>query len=881
MTKTTKRNVFQLSAIAAAMALSATGSFAAGLGKITVLSALGQPLHAEIDVSAAREELVSMSARLASPEAFKQVGIEYAPGVSGIRFLVDKRKDGQTFLRVTSDRAINEPFLDVLVELTWSSGRMVREYTLLLDPPEAISKAVPAPVATPEAAKQAAAGAAPATTAAPAAAQAAPAAPAAPAAKPVAKPAAAAVPAPSAAKDGEDAGTRLVKSGDTLSKIATATKPEGVSLDQMLVALFRGNPEAFEGGNMNRLRAGKILNVPGADAASAVASVEARQIIVAQARDFNAYRGKLAASVAATPAKQDSAKQQDQGKIAPKVADKAATPEPAKDKLEVSRTELAKDNKAIQGRITALEEDLVARDRALKEANSRVGELERNLSDLKKLAEMKSQSAAQLQQQAQAAKPAAADVKPPPPEPVVVKPVEPLPAPVEPPKAAEVPVPPPPVAEPPKPAEPAVAAEAPKPDVAPPAPPPVQEESSFIDENPALIYGGGGLLAVVLGYLGFSAWRRKSASGDRGTSTASRLSEGDLMANSVFGTTGGQAVDTSASIQTDFSQASLSAIDTDEGVDPVAEADVYMAYGRDAQAEEILVDALKTDPTRLAIYLKLLEIHSGHKNIQQFGKVASDLHAQTGGTGPEWDKAVIMGRAIDPSNLLYAGAALQTEQEPEPLMPEAAPAPLAVESPIAFEKMDDTVALPGQLAQLAAAAEPIVAPANLGFDLDLGAEPVTGFTALDSNLDLGTPAKGPVHVEPLDIDLSLPEIQPAVAPSAFAAESGSGGLDFEFDLDAPPASSSVAAPSASAIDFSGINLDLVTASPAFEEVKEMPEVASAGVDDSDVATKLELAQAYEEMGDREGARELLQEVAQEGSSQQQELARTRLAALDA
>jgi pilus assembly protein FimV len=76
------------------MALSATGSFAAGLGKITVLSALGQPLHAEIDVSAAREELVSMSARLASPEAFKQVGIEYAPGVSGIRFLVDKRKDG-------------------------------------------------------------------------------------------------------------------------------------------------------------------------------------------------------------------------------------------------------------------------------------------------------------------------------------------------------------------------------------------------------------------------------------------------------------------------------------------------------------------------------------------------------------------------------------------------------------------------------------------------------------------------------------------------------------------------------------------------------------------------------------------------------------------
>jgi pilus assembly protein FimV len=877
-----KRNGFQLSVLAAALCLSATGALAAGLGKITVLSPLGQPLRAEIDVNASPDELVSMNARLASPEAFKQVGIEYVQSVSGVRFALDKRRDGQPFLRMTSDRPINDAFLDVLVELTWSAGRMVREYTVLLDPPESLSPAAPAPVTAPKASKPAAVApsvAAPAREATPSPA---------PAPAPSTTPPPAPAPAPVAqAAAGPDSGTatRLVKSGDTLSRIASATKPEGVSLDQMLVALLQGNQGAFDGGNMNRLRAGRILNIPSAEAVAAVTPSEARQVISAQARDFSAYRNRLAASVAAAPPVKDVAKQQDQGKILPKVADKAAAPESGKDKLEVSRTETAKDAKAVQGRITALEEDLVARDRALKEAQGRVNELERNLSDLKKLAELKNRPAAELQKQAETAKPAAEvkapevkapEVKPTAPEPVTVKPLE--PAPVEAPKVVEAPKPvAPPAVEPPKVAEPTPVIEEPR-----------VAEPSFADDNPALVYGGGGLVALLLGYLGISAMRRKR--GDNGPPTVSRLSEGDLMANSVFGTTGGQSVDTSASIQTDFSQASLSALDADEGVDPVAEADVYMAYGRDAQAEEILLDALKSDPSRLAIYLKLLEIYSGNKNVPQFGKIATDLHGQTGGGGPEWEKAAAMGRAIDPANPLYSDASTITPTEPEPMIPstdgEPEIAPLAASLP-----MDDTVTLPGQLAQLAAAAEQSAAkPANLGFDLDLGVPPIAAkelseFTGLDLNLD--THSASPEHSpagRALDIDLSMPDLPatPSPASSSPVAGSAPSGLDFEFDLDAPQALAASAVAAAPAMDFSGINLDLVTAAPAAEEVASIPPVITPDDgDNADVTTKIELAQAYEEMGDREGARELLQEVLQEGSARQQEAARARLVALDA
>jgi pilus assembly protein FimV len=906
--KSTKRNVFHASVMAAALSLSSVGALAAGLGKFTVLSQLGQPLRAELDIAASREELASMVARLAPNDAFKQVGIEYAPILAGMKFTLDKRPDGRPFVRISTDRPVNDPFLDMLVELTWASGRVVREYTVLLDPPAEVQKPAPAPVAVPE--SRAPVAVAPKT----------PETPAAPAASVASRTIVPSAPAASPAAAGD--GGRLVKAGDTLAKIARENKGEGVSLDQMLVALFRSNPAAFDGGNMNRLKTGRILSIPDAVAAAEVPAAEARQIIVSQSADFNAYRQRLAATVAAAPAAKEAAPRQEAaGKITPKVEERPPAAPAGKDKLEVSRTEAAKGaqaDKALQGRITALEEDLVARERSLKEANSRIADLERNIADLKKLAEMKSQAGAQLQQQAQAAKPVPAEKAA---EPVAAA----KPAPVEPPKPAEPAKPPveavPPVAEkPPVPVatetKPAEQPAAPKKPVAPPPPP--APEPDFLEENGALVYGGGGVLALLLGYLGFSAWRRKQQA--TGGPTTSRISEGDLTANSVFGTTGGQAVDTGASIQTDFSQSSLGAIDADEGVDPVAEADVYMAYGRDAQAEEILIDALKNDPARHAIHLKLLEIYAGRKSLKQFEELATDLHGQTGGNGSDWEKAAALGRSIDPENTLYGGkpdSSAVDRLSPLPdlaattviIPPAEPPMPAAVEQvmePVA-EKLRDTVTLPGQLAQMASEAEvPPVAPA-LDFDLDLGAPevvaeaPAADTTALDFDLDLGVAAPEPAVKSPpplrpdemTHLNLDLPtgvadmvavdrdepthinvDFSVGESGTATPAAAEATGLDFEFDLGAE----APAAPAAAAempLDLAAVDLEL----PEGEAAIASP--ASGDEDNPDVTTKLELAQAYEEMGDKEGARELLQEVLNEGSPQQQEAARGKLASLDA
>ena len=867
----TKLNGFRLSALAGVLCLSMTGVYAAGLGKITVLSPLGQPLRAEIDVNASQEELASMNARLASPEAFRQVGIDYAPGIAGIRFSLDKRKDGQSFLRMTTERPVSEPFLDVLVEMTWSSGRMVREYTVLLDPPEALTSSVPAPVAAPKSEKPKSTSVAVAPRVEKSAVEPTPG-----PAQSSAAPAKAVEPAPKSRPEstGGNGDEHLIKRGDTLAKIAVSNKPEGVSLDQMLVALYKGNPEAFEGGNMNRLRAGKILTIPDAQSAAAVSNSEARQLVMAQAKDFNAYRGKLAANVAAAPAKNDTLKQADQGKIAPRVVEKPASGEPPTDKLEVSRTQASKDQKALQGRITALEEDLVARDRALKEANSRVADLERNIADLKKLAELKNEAGAKLQAQAEAAK-AVPETKPvavPPPPAPVEKPAE-----VKEPAAttpAQTPVPEDKPAEAAKPSETAAAPadgekagvkpEATK-TVEPPAPVPVNEPS-FIDDNPLLVYGGAGVLVALLGYLGFAAKKRRNGqSGD--VPTSSQLSEGDLMANSVFGSTGGQSVDTSASIQTDFSQASLSAIDADEGVDPVAEADVYMAYGRDAQAEEILLEALKTDPSRLAISLKLLEIYSGQKNLGKFEGIAQGLKNQTGGMGGDWDKACAMGRALDPANPLYSGEGASPEPElAMPEIPEPKPEPVSIEQPIV-----------NPMADLASA------PSNLDFDLELGTDLDTPSATEPASEPTAAPA--PLADTAPTIDISLPEVEPSqsleASPAVVEEPDNLGGLDFEFDLDTPaPAPAPSVPQSAASVDFSGINLDLVTSDAPHDDIATVDTLDADG-DNPDVTTKIELAQAYEEMGDREGARELLEEVLQEGSAAQKEIARSKIAALDA
>lgn len=897
--------------MALALAVLPLTADAAGLGRLTVASALGQPLRAEIDLTASREEMSSLSARLASSDAFKNAGIEYAPALASVRFALEKRQNGQAFLVVTSDRPFNEPFVDMLVEVTWAAGRLVREYTFLLDPPDVFNKpaGVP-PVAVPEVKKEAAPSrAAPVPEAgAPVTEQKAPESPR------IAAPAGARTPAKSAAEvpagKPAEGGTHLVKKGDTLAKIAGELKPAGVNLDQMLVALFRSNKDVFDGGNMNRLRAGKILTIPDKDAAPAVMPDEARRIVVAQAVDFNDYRKKLAALALAEPAKAEAPTQAAAGKITPRVEEKTPPVLAGKDKLEVSRTETGKGGK-LGARIAATEEDLIARDKALNEANLRIAQLEKNLADLKKLAEMKSAAGAKLQESAAPAKPA--------------EPAQPVEAP-KPPESAP----------PPAPAE-----------TKPLLPPPPAPAPGFVEENAELFFGGGAIIAILLGYLGYNAWRRK-----RKAAEASRDSNSDaeFSSNSVFGSASGQSIDTGAALPTDFSQDSAAGMAGDEGVDPVAEADVYMAYGRDTQAEEILLEALKTDPTRRAIHLKLLEIYAVRKSVQPFATIARDLHGLTGGAGPDWEKAATLGRSIDPGNALYGGVDAPSEPDMAATMilhvADIAP-PGTTADQAEAPPSEETVVIDVAPAEEMAAPEPAEEThGSLDFDLDLGTDteaaaapaaeqpPATDeVLSLDFDLDLGAepaaeapseaaaePAAGPeAESAGLDFDLGMPAAEaeaPAAETPVAAPPSGAeevAALDFDFDLGEAPveAPAETKAPEPP-LDLSAISLELdetpaqveppaaaAEAMPALElpavaveamPALELPAIAEEAApaepsptavieDDPEVATKLELAQAYEEMGDKEGARELLNEVLNEGSPAQQETARAKLAQL--
>ena len=186
-------------------------------------------------------------------------------------------------------------------------------------------------------------------------------------------------------------------------------------------------------------------------------------------------------------------------------------------------------------------------------------------------------------------------------------------------------------------------------------PAPRLPESSFIGE---LIerYADCGRSALAAARYRRPAWRGLIAARRRKTTKFedSIISGTDIKTNTVFGSTGGGVVNTGDnSLASDFSREGLGSIDTDE-VDPIAEAEVYLAYGRDAQAEEILKEALKKDPQRQEIYLKLLEIHAQHNKPSAFETVASELYSVSGGQGEVWQKAMALGRQLDPNNPLFA-----------------------------------------------------------------------------------------------------------------------------------------------------------------------------------------------------------------------------------
>jgi pilus assembly protein FimV len=808
---------------------------AAGLGGIQVFSALGQPLRAEIELHATPDELDGMSASVPSPEAFSRANLEYSPLMGDLEMNIERRGN-RSVIRLSSSRVVNEPFIDVLVQLRWSAGSLLREYTFLLDPAD--TQPARAAVSSPaRAAAAARPGTAPATA---------------------------------------TAGQHVVRRGETLHRIAQEYLPPGVALDQMLIGLLRENPDAFAGGNINRLRAGATLKIPDHATVTAVSADEARRSVLAQAAEFDAYRNRVAAAVTSrAPASAPQASRESAGRIEPRVEEVVRDAAPA-DQLQVSRAP-AQPSAATGGpeqsnsSEVVAEDDVVSLRREMAEMRARLVELEQAVADKQSIIDIRDSVIASMQGQQPSSEAPAAVTQPA--EDAAVKPVPPAEKPVR---------------------------------RAPPPPP----EPGLL-ENP-LVLAAGALLAGLLALLGIRIARRRRT--EQNFDSLAPMADEPQEPLSVVSQPGGESVDTDSNtsvMDTDFSQTGLSAIDADEGVDPVAEADVYLAYGRDAQAEEILLDALKVDASRHAIYLKLLEVYVQRGDRRQFEVIATDLYSRTGGEGGDWQKAAAMGRKLDPENPLYgdsgaitsssaitgavvvaaAGSVAARELEDTQLgldqseleLPELDDAPPLQADGIALASLepegldfDLDVDLPAPASD-AAESETIDHDENLlSFDLDLGEppsaqEPTPVAQKGEGDATSMTAAQVPAVEEETVMDLERTEFDPNL-------------LDFDLDLS-PPAPAE--ADAAEALDLASIDLELAPEAPPAVPEQSAPvtadEAEAAAVprfDAQDVQremeTKLELARAYDEMGDREGARELLEEVVKDGSAEQREEAERML-----
>jgi pilus assembly protein FimV len=806
---------FALSGLAIATAcLWGLNAQALGLGQLRVQSALGEPLRAEIDVtSLSPDEAGTLTLRVASPDAYRAAGVDYNPVLPGTQVQLMKRPDGRSYLRVTSDRAVVEPFVDVILEMNWSSGRLVREYTLLLDPPSIPRNvaAAPAPSVAPTfsaAPTPRVAQASPPPSVAAVAPQ-----PVAPPERrvaprpetPAAAPKAAAAAAPAAADQYQ------VRPGDSLSRIARTLQPQSVSLDQMLVALFRGNPDAFVGNNMNRLKAGQVLDVPSPETVKQVSAPEAREVIRAQSADFAAYRQQLASGV--TTQKTDEPARQAKGSVQASVQDSKQATSPAPDKLTLS-----------QGAVKAsAPEAAVSKETEKKDTATRVAELSRNVAELKRL---QGETAASAPIVAPAAPASAA-------APVVVPPVAAA-------SAAEVAA---------APAAAAIAASAPAvvaaaPAVQPPppkaAPPAPAAEPGLLDslsDNPMVLPGAGLLVALIAGF-GAYRLRGRMRKSERETS----FLESRLQPDSFFGASGGQRIDThdapsSASSSASSMSYSLSQLDAIGDVDPVAEADVYLAYGRDLQAEEILKEAMRANPDRLAVRSKLLEVYAKRRDTKGFELLAGQLFALTGADSEDWHKAQELGRQIDADNPLYA--------------PGGQPDMLVREGGRLVEPLDATT-MP-QSAQQKPPVGPITepgsldAPSNLDLELDLDLAANTSSDSAPGALEVTRPfTTGAAMADDAAFSIDLPGLDPAKPAAGKAAVADA--LDFDLGEltldDDKAAASSRTAPL-------GVDDDFAASLPSFE---------LSDVDSDPLARKLELAEEFRQIGDMEGARDLLEEV---------------------
>jgi pilus assembly protein FimV len=743
--------MFRKSAVAAALLLVsvAPNCFALGLGEIDMQSALNQPMRAVIDLtSAAGTDLAQVKVSIASAEAHRRAGLTRSRLLGNFRFKVEKDSRGQAVILVSSTDTIHEPFLEFMLELTWPNGRLMRQYTVLVDPPLTMpaAPAIPAaPVSSPPRATPVVSEPARRSTAS--------------------RPVTTSARAPATSSPGSYSASSYgpVKRSETLWTIARQVRPDSsVSMEQMMLALQRANPGAFQNNNINNLKAGATLTIPSREE---IVSISAREARDEANRQYQTWRTGTASTedVAAEEVAEETT-------VAEAAPAGAAEEEPVPAVMSESRLQLtAPEDDTIQAAATAgdpltddtesgsgnIEQQLAlatesaeANRAQSEELQSRVTELEEQLQTMKRLLELKNDQLASMQNQ-QAA------------------------------EAME--------ATPPQAATDAVA---------------VTEDAGtsaeVAGEKDTLVAGGivnklmdnpilaglGVLVAMLLGGFLWASTRRKDNQGifDDEMTLEKRLAAEDTSRESKPQ----PAVAVSQGYDEEPAQTSLH--HTDEG-DPLTEADVYLAYGRIQQAEDVLQAALEKTPDDEAMRLKLLEVYHAGGNITAFDREASDFRDTVTEDDAAWLRVASMGYELSPENELYKAAASNAS--------------------------------------------------NLDFDMDL--------TGMDDLADQDEEEKPVVAADDLGLDMETRESSAEESPE-----------DIEYNLD-----------------------DLDTTEITYDETEDDTEEESEGLLDAsdEVSTKLDLARAYLDMGDPEGARSILDEVLEEGNDAQKDEAGKLIAEL--
>ncbi|VVN26365.1 MULTISPECIES: FimV/HubP family polar landmark protein [Pseudomonas] len=857
-------------AIAAASALSSGMAHALGLGELTLKSTLNQPLVAEIELLDVKDlTAAEVVPSLASPDDFAKAGVDRQAFLNDLTFTPVLNASGKSILRVTSSKPLSEPMVKFLVQVMWPNGRLLRDYSVLLDP----SKFSPQ---TAEAAAQ------PTSTVA--------------------------APVTGATKPSQYTTTPR----DTLWEIAAKAR-NGGSIQQTMLAIQALNPDAFIDGNINRLKTGQVLRMPdqaqstGLPQAKAIAEVAAQNKAWRQGRRYVAKPGAGQQQLDATN----------------RARTEGAPAQAATDKLSLVSAESGKnpgkgaagDAKALSNKLAVTQESLDTSRRDNAELKSRMADLQSQVDKLQRLIELKNNQLAKLQTEGAAAAPAAATA------PAMSAEL-----------AANPEAAPAPVAAAPAPE--ATPAPAEKPVEATPAASDDQKFNELLT-NPLLLgLVGGGAVILLLLLLLLARRRKAQQAAEKHLRMARALAEDqpfsadfDLPESSFEGLevpppsvklataptpAPAPAPVVAPVVMTTPIAAPLVAPAAERSDDVLGQAQSHINAGRLNQAAALLEDDVKQEPKRSDLRLKLMEVYGQQGDRDAFVGQERQLVAN----GDNFAQVEKLKSRFPAMALVAAGgiaaAAVAAELDAqyvkellldEPQAPAPEPAPFEDDLDSAFDlSLDDLDAITPLAPAPAPAAEPEVAALpDLGefpLDDDLSFESVLqqqteikenldDLSDFDLDLDLGAQPSPAMLAEDdflLDLDEGVKDFPVAETPAVPEVALDDLELPADFDLSL---AEELDAPDAFAAELDDVNAELESLSNSIGEPTFTEADAALDSDDDfdflsgtdEAATKLDLAQAYIDMGDSDGARDILNEVVSEGSAEQKSEAAEMLSRL--